>query len=95
MNLLPPLECLRYFEAASRHQSFTRAAEELGVTSAAVAHRIRMLERHLRAELFVRRHRGVRLNRRGRSYVEDVRRILLDIHDTTRRHRDGRRFRGG
>ena len=91
---LPPLDCLPFFEAAARHQSFTRAAEELGVTPAAVAHRIRMLEGHLDAALFVRRHRSVHLNRRGRAYHAEVRRILTDIRETTRRHGDSRRFRG-
>ena len=91
---LPPLDCLRFFEAAARHRSFVRAAEELGVTPPAVAHRIRMLESHLGAELFERRRRGVYLNRRGRAYYEEVRRILLDIHETTERHGDRRRFRG-
>ena len=91
---LPPLDCLRFFEAAARHQSFAHAGKELGVTPAAVAHRIRMLESHLQAEMFERRHRAVRLNRRGRAYYEDVRRILLDIHETTERHGDSRRFRG-
>ena len=37
MLLLPPLDSLRFFEAAARHQGFARAAEELGVTPAAVA----------------------------------------------------------
>ena len=78
--------CLRFFEAAARHRSFVRAAEELGVTPPAVAHRIRMLESHLGAELFERRRRGVYINRRGRAYYEEVRRILLDIHETTERH---------
>ena len=91
---LPPLDCLRFFETAARHQSFARAAEELGVTAAAVAHRIRMLEGHIGAELFTRRHRAVRLNRRGRSYCEQVRRILLDIREATEHHGDGRRLRG-
>ena len=90
---LPPLDCLRFFEAAARHRSFVRAAEELGVTPPAVAHRIRMLESHLGAELFERRRRGVYINRRGRAYYEEVRRILLDIHETTELHGDGRRFR--
>ena len=53
-----------------------------------------MLERHLGAELFVRGRRSVRLNRRGRAYYEEVRRILLDIGETTALHGDGRRFRG-
>ena len=91
---LPPLDCLRFFEAAARHRSFVRAAEELGVTPPAVAHRIRMLESHLGAELFGRRRRSVYLNRRGRAYYEEVRRILLDIRETTERHGDRRRFRG-
>ena len=47
MLLLPPLESLRFFEAAARQQSFTRGAEDLGVTAAAVAHRVRLLEKHL------------------------------------------------
>ena len=94
MISLPPLDCLRFFEAAARHQSFARAGKEIGVTPPAVAHRIRMLESHLGAELFERRRRGVRLNRRGRAYYEEVRRILLDIHETTERHGDRRRFRG-
>ena len=84
MKSLPPLNCLRFFEAAARHQSFARAADELGVTAAAVAHRIRLLENYLRAELFVRR---------GRAYFKEVRRILLDIHHTTEFHADRRRFR--
>ena len=93
-NSLPPLDCLRFFEAAARHQSFAHASKELGVTAAAVAHRIRMLEGHLRTELFDRRQRSVRLNRRGRSYFEEVQRILLDIRDTTELHGDRRRLRG-
>ena len=94
MKPLPPLDCLRFFEGAARHQSFAHAGKELGVTAPAVAHRIRMLESHLQAELFHRRHRSVRLNRRGRAYYEEVRRILLDIRDTTERHGDRRRLRG-
>ena len=91
---LPPLDCLRFFEVAARHQSFANAGKELGVTPAAVAYRIRMLERHLQTELFARRHRSVHLNRRGRAYYEEVRRILLDIRDITERHGDRRRLRG-
>ena len=91
---LPPLDCLRFFEAAARLRSFAHAGEELGVTPPAVAHRIRMLEKHLGAALFERGRRSVRLNRRGRAYYEEVRRILQDIRETTERHADGRRFRG-
>ena len=44
MLLLPPLDSLRFFEAAARHQNFSRGAAELGVTSAAVGYRVRLLE---------------------------------------------------
>ena len=45
MQHLPPLESLRFFEAAARHQSFVLAGKEFGVSPAAVAHRIRMWPR--------------------------------------------------
>ena len=63
------------------------AAEELRVTAAAVSHRVRMLEIHLRAPLFDRFYRGVRLNRRGRRYHADIERILGDLHQATDRRR--------
>ena len=85
----PPLECLRFFDAAARHQSFARAAEELGVTPAAVAHRVRMLEEHVGASRFRRFHHSVQLNQRGRRYHDDVQRILADILDSTARQRAG------
>ncbi len=43
----PPLEVFRFFDAAGRHESFAEAARELGVTSGAVAHRVRTLEHYL------------------------------------------------
>ena len=84
---LPPLDCLRFFEAAARHRSFVRAAEELGVTPPAVAHRIRTLESHLDAELFERRRRSVHLNRRGRAYLKEVQRILAEVHGVSEQQR--------
>lgn len=83
MQALPPLDCLRFFEAAARHESFVRAAEELQVTAAAVAYRIRVLEAHIGAPLFDRYHRAVRLNDRGRKYHADVERILGDLSEST------------
>ena len=77
---LPPLDCLRFFEAAARHRSFVLAGKELGVTSAAVGHRIRTLEKHLDAKLFERRRQGVHLNRRGRAYLKEVQRILAEVY---------------
>ena len=87
MLLLPPLDSLRFFEAAARHQGFARAAEELGVTPAGVAHRVRMLEKYLDLPLFNRRRRGVRLNRRGRAYLKEVQRILAEVHGVSERQR--------
>ena len=49
---LPPLNALRSFEAAARHQSFTRAAEELCVTQGAVSHQVKALEAELGLKLF-------------------------------------------
>ena len=85
---LPPLDSLRFFEAAARHQSFVLAGKELGVTAAAVGHRIRTLEGHLGAELFERRRRSVHLNRRGRAYLKEVQRILAEVHGVSEQQRE-------
>src|SRR5256886_15969318 len=49
---LPPLNALRSFDAAARHESFTRAAEELCVTQGAVSHQVKSLESELGIKLF-------------------------------------------
>ena len=54
---LPPLNGIRVFEAAARHLNFSRAAEELGVTQAAVSHQVKALEQHLGVSLFHRHKR--------------------------------------
>ena len=87
MPPLPPLECLRFFEVAARRESFAKAAEELHVSSSAVAHRIKVLEKHLDGALFDRSHRSVRLNGRGKAYLKDVQRILAEIQVVTERRR--------
>ena len=51
---LPSLNAVRAFEAAARHESFTRAAEELFVTQGAVSHQVKALEARLRVPLFRR-----------------------------------------
>lgn len=63
---LPPLPAIRCFEAAARLQSFTRAAEELGMTQAAVSYQIRQLEDRVGGRLFLRGPRGVELTETGR-----------------------------
>lgn len=63
---LPPLAAIRAFEAAARHESFTRAATELGMTQAAVSYQIRLLEERLGTRLFLREARRVVLTDVGR-----------------------------
>ena len=86
----PPLDCLRFFEAAARNESFSGASGELSVTPAAVAHRVRTLESYLGDKLFTRFPRGVRLNRRGQTYLEAVQRIFLDLTQATERQLNSR-----
>ena len=74
-------------DATALHQSFVLAGRELGVTAAAVGHRIRTLEGHLGAALFERRRRGVHLNRRGRAYLKEVQRILAEVHGVSEQQR--------
>jgi len=62
---LPPLAAVRVFEAAARRLSFTQAAEELGMTQAAVSYQIKVLEERLGAPLFLRRPRAVELTPAG------------------------------
>ncbi len=72
----PPLGALRAFEAASRHMSFVRAAEELNVTPAAVSHQIKQLEHWIGMKLFDRGARGVALSRAGQDYALRVRDVF-------------------
>lgn len=70
---LPPLNALRAFEAAARHESFTRAAEELCVTQGAVSHQVKALEASLSLRLFDRGAQGLAITEAGRAYLEVVR----------------------
>jgi LysR family transcriptional regulator, glycine cleavage system transcriptional activator len=65
---LPPLNSLRAFEAAARHGSFTKAANELCVTPGAVSRQVQALEEHLGTALFTRMNREVVLSAQGHSY---------------------------
>jgi LysR family glycine cleavage system transcriptional activator len=70
---LPSLNGLRAFEAAARHESFTKAALELSVTQGAVSHQVKALEAQLGVTLFHRRHQKLALTEAGRSYFAVVR----------------------
>ncbi|WP_448206003.1 transcriptional regulator GcvA [Azospirillum sp. sgz302134] len=69
---LPPLNSLRLFEAAGRHLSFKRAAEELNLTPSAVSHGIQSLEEWLGLALFQRSHRSLALTETGALYLRHV-----------------------
>ena len=68
----PPLYALRAFEAAARHASFTRAAEELTITQSAVSRHIRTLEEHFGCRLFERAGRHLRLSENARLLLPGV-----------------------
>jgi len=80
---LPPLNALKVFEAAARHLSFTKAAEELFVTQAAVSHQIKLLEENLSIKLFRRKNRSLLLTEEGQSYFLDIKDIFINITDAT------------
>jgi len=69
---LPPLTALKAFDSVARHQSFTKAAEELGVTQSAVSKQIALLEDHLGVLLLERTPRSVRLTACGKQYSESI-----------------------
>lgn len=70
---MPPLDWLRAFEGAARLGSFTSASAELGLTQAAVSHRVRSLEKHFGVVLFERLARNLRLTELGEAYLPPVR----------------------
>jgi LysR family glycine cleavage system transcriptional activator len=72
MRRLPPLAAVRVFEAAARHENFTTAAAELGMTQAAVSYQIRLLEERLGVPLFRRERRRVVLTDAGRRAAAPV-----------------------
>ena len=69
---LPPLSAIRAFEAAARHGSFTKAADELGMTQAAVSYQVKVLEDRIGAPLFLRQARKVVLSEAGKRLAPAV-----------------------
>lgn len=94
MRRLPPLSAVRVFEAAARHQNFTQAATELGMTQAAVSYQIRLLEQRLGVPLFVRAKGRVSLTAPGLRIAADVSRAfdVLDGAFATLRTEDDSRL---
>lgn len=87
---LPPLQAVRAFEAAARHLSITRAAEELNVTVGAVSRHVRALEARMSTTLFLRGARGLVLTSAGKLFAEAAGEALdrlADAGEGLRRHR--------
>lgn len=80
---LPPLLALRAFEAAGRHMSFSKAADELNVTQGAISRQIKLLEDFLRAPLFRRLTRQVELTPFGQNYLSAATAALDEIERAT------------
>jgi len=81
---IPPLRAIKAFEASARHLSFTKAAEELHVTQAAISHQIKNLELLTGAKLFERFNRSLKLTFDGRLYLISIRSALEGIEKATR-----------
>jgi len=82
----PSLRSIAAFEAAARHASFTKAADELNLTTGAISHSIKALERRLDQRLFDRSGRGITLTAAGQRLAARVRLslvLLADAFDTT------------
>ena len=95
-NFQPPLNALRAFEAAARHLSLTRAAEELKVTAGALSHQIRGLENLLGLKLFDRGVRSIALTAAGKELYPGLQKGFVHIRDAvaslvTRNSRDATR----
>jgi LysR family glycine cleavage system transcriptional activator len=90
---LPQLNALKAFEAAARHVSFTRAAEELCVTQGAVSHQVKALEAELGIKLFNRDRQGLIITEAGRDYLAVVRdafdRIAMESERLVQRQGSG------
>jgi LysR family glycine cleavage system transcriptional activator len=80
---LPPLNALRAFEAAARHLSFTRAANELHVTQAAVSHQVKALEEWFGTPLFKRLNRSLKLTQDGAALLPELQKAFDHIAEAT------------
>jgi len=85
---LPGLAAFRTFEAAARHRSFSRAADELNVTPAAVSFQVRDLETQLNLRLFDRSGRGVSLTEAGEILRDSTASALDDLERAIERARN-------
>jgi len=87
---LPALSALRAFEAAARHESFSRAAEEIHVTPGAISHQIRALEDELGLQLFSRNGKRIASTLAGQNFAKVIRTALTDIAEAAEALQDQR-----
>ncbi|WP_265518268.1 LysR substrate-binding domain-containing protein [Nitratireductor luteus] len=76
MRRLPPLKALQAFEATARHESVTRAADELNVSHSAVSQQIKALEQYFNQKLFRKKGNGLELMPKARNYLQDIKQSL-------------------
>ena len=88
MRRLPPLAAIRAFEAAARHESFTAAAAELGLTQAAVSYQVKALEERLGAPLFVRERGRARLTPLGLRLLPTLSQAFDSLEAAFASHRE-------
>ncbi|CAN7639349.1 transcriptional regulator GcvA [Pseudoduganella sp. LjRoot289] len=91
---LPTFQQLRAFEAAARHENFSRAADELHLTHGAISHQVRALEQELGTPLFLRKGRSVKVTVDGRKFAQVLAKAFDDIAAGADALRPGR-GRGG
>ena len=84
MQNLPPLNSLKAFEATARLQSFTKAAEELNVTRAAVSQQVKSLEVYLDATLFERNGAQLNLTQAAHEYLPVVSHVFQSLSAATK-----------
>ncbi|MGA0572916.1 LysR substrate-binding domain-containing protein [Variovorax sp. VNK109] len=80
---IPPLDTLLCFDAAARHESYTRAAQELSLTQSAVSRRVAALEEFLGVQVFRRTRHGVALTASGAAYAKQMARRLAAMERDT------------
>jgi LysR family glycine cleavage system transcriptional activator len=83
-NNIPALRALKAFEASARHLSFTKAAEELFVTQAAISHQIKSLEDKTGVKLFNRFNRSLKLTTEGQVYLISIMKSLEQLEKASK-----------
>lgn len=90
LRRLPNLAALRAFEAAARHENFTRAAQEIHLTHGAISHQVRALEEELGVQLFTRNGKRLKVTPEGERFAEVLRTSLDQIADAAEALRTAR-----